>query len=501
MSVACGIASTIERKMNIHGLQATYRRLFNENIIWKLLRAEHAPYILAFIADLFPEQNEVSYGRARNLLDEFIKYSREQGVWQTEFNAAYYLNAWIKAGWLREMDDLLSKTDASETVLRFCRNLDERSSGTSASHLRIVQDAVRDFVVAISENVDDRIGLLEQKKAQIQKEIDDLHAGVVTHLDVTQQRERMREIYQQASILTGDFRRVEDEIRLLDKELRIEMIEGDSTRGEVLVSLLQKEQLLALSDAGSAFDGFCQLLQDQDRSTEFREQLRSILNHPVAQQLSEQQRKYLGQLMRELARESERVFHVRRRTEEGLRAYIESGAAVENRMIDRLLSQLEKQAVSLLEQDCDLKTELKADLAVGSVQIDSPEKLSLKSPDEHMDTRGIQQQENSKQPSSQMLHYLDSVQIRVVAEKVHKTLQQKGAMSIAHLTQVHPLQAGLEELVAYLRIAKAVKATQLTEQTEQIQFKDASGVHLQASIPTYYLSAELFPENLDELAL
>ena len=32
MSVACGIASTIERKMNIHGLQATYRRLFNENI-------------------------------------------------------------------------------------------------------------------------------------------------------------------------------------------------------------------------------------------------------------------------------------------------------------------------------------------------------------------------------------------------------------------------------------------------------------------------------------
>ena len=70
-----------------------------------------------------------------------------------------------------------------------------------------------------------------------------------------------------------------------------------------------------------------------------------------------------------------------------------------------------------------------------------------------------------------------------------------------NFTKVHPLQAGLEELVAYLRIAKAVKATQLTEQTEQIQFKDASGMHLQSCIPTYYLSAELFPENLDELAL
>lgn len=488
--------------MNIQGIQATYRRLYHESPVWKLLRAENAPHILAFIADLFVEETEVPYGRARSLLDEFIKYSREQGLWQTENNAAYYLNSWIKAGWLREMDDMLSKTDASETVLRFCRNLDERHSSTTASHLRIVQDAVRDFVVAISDSIDDRVNLLEQKKAQIQQEIDDLHAGVVTQLNETEQRERIREIYQLASILTGDFRRVEDEIRQLDKELRIDMIEGNASRGEVLLALMQKEQLLAKSDAGSAFDGFCQLLQDQDRSTEFREQLRSILNHPVAQQLSEAQKKYLGQLMRELARESGRVFQVRRRTEEGLRAYIESGAALENRMIERLLSQLEKQAVNLtLEQQCDLKTEMQVDLAVGSVQISSPENFALKSPNEYMDTRGVQQQQNRKEPSNQMLHYLDSVQVREVAEKARHTLLKKGVMSIAHLTQEHPLQAGLEELVAYLRIAKAIKAPQLTEQNEQIQFQDQHGVNLQARIPTYYLSAELFPENLDELAL
>jgi Protein of unknown function (DUF3375). len=487
--------------MNIQGIQATYRRLYYESSVWKLLRAENAPHILAFITDLFSEETEVLYNRARSLLDEFIKYSREQGSWQTENNAAYYLNSWIKVGWLREMDDMLSKTDISETVLRFCRNLDERYTSTTASHLRIVQDAVRDFVVAISDNIDDRVTLLEQKKAQIQQEIDDLHAGVVTQLNEAEQRERIREIYQLASILTGDFRRVEDEIRQLDKELRIDLIEDNSSRGEVLLSLMQKEQLLAKSDAGSAFDGFCQLLQDQDRSTEFREQLRSILNHPVAQQLSEQQKKHLGHLMRELTRESGRVFQVRRRTEEGLRAYIESGVALENRMIDRLLSQLEKQAVVLLEQQSDLKTEMQIDLAVGSAQISSPENFALKSPNEHMDTRGVQQQQNLKEPSTQMLQYLDSVQVRVVAEKARATLLNKGVMSIAHLTKEHPLQAGLEELVAYLRIAKAIKAPQLVEQNEQIQFHDQHGICFKASIPTYCLSADLFPESLDELAL
>lgn len=487
--------------MNIQGIQATYRRLYHENAVWKLLRTENAPHILAFITDLFLEENEVSYSRARSLLDEFIKFSRENGLWPTENNAAYYLNNWIKAGWLREMDDMLSKTDSSEIVLRFCHNLDEPHTSTTASHLRIVQEAVRDFVVAISDDIDDRVTLLEQKKAQIQQEIDDLHAGVVTQLNEAEQRERIREIYQLASILTGDFRRVEDEIRQLDKELRIEMIEGNSSRGDVLLSLMQKEQLLATSEAGSAFDGFCQLLQDQDRSTEFREQLRSILNHSVAQQLSEQQKKYLGQLMRELARESSRVFQVRRRTEEGLRAYIESGAALENRMIDRFLSQLEKQAIVLLEQQPDLRIEMQVDLAVGPVQISSPENFALKIPNEHMDTRGVQQQQNRKEPSNQMLKYLDSVQVRIVAEIARNTLMEKGVMSIAHLTEEHPLQAGLEELVAYLRIAKAIKAPQLMEQNEHVQFHDQHGVCLQASIPTYCLSAELFPENLDELAL
>lgn len=149
--------------MSIQGLQAAYRRLYHESPVWKLLRADNAPHILAFIVELFSEENEVTYGRARNVLDEFIKYSREQGIWLTENNATYYLNSWIQAGWLREMDDKLSRTDASETVLRFCRHLDERGTSTTASHLRIVQDAVRDFAAAVSENVDERVQLLEQK--------------------------------------------------------------------------------------------------------------------------------------------------------------------------------------------------------------------------------------------------------------------------------------------------------------------------------------------------
>ena len=486
--------------LSFQGLQAKYRCLFVENAAWKLLRAENAPYILAFIAEIFAEDSEVPYGRARIMLDAEIERSRELGIWATETSAASYINQWISSGWLREMDDMLTKTDASEIALRFCKGLDERNSGTTASHLRIVQEAVRDLAVAISPDVNERVTLLENKKAEIQREIDDLQAGLVPALSELEQRERIREIYQLASVLTGDFRRLEDEIRSLDKDLRVQIIEGDASRGDVLLSLMEKEALLSATDAGSAFESFFQLLCDQNRSMEFREQLRSILSRPVAKQLSANQHQFLNQLMRELSRESDRVFRIRRRTEEGLRSYIESGAAAENRAVELLISKLEKQAVLLRDKGVDLKSDTSLSLPVGPIEIKSPESMRLKSPDDKLDTSGVEEKANTREPSVQVLDCLDAVQVREVAQQAFNALKEHGPMSISGLASHNPLTSGLEELVAYLRVAKAVGATALG-QKEYVEVVDNQGVTLKASIPTYLLSADFFPEDIDELVL
>jgi len=114
----------------------------------------------------------------------------------------------------------------SEQALRFCRSLDERTSGTTASHLRIVQDAERDLAVSIHPDPAERIDMLAGRKREIEREIADLEAGIVKELGAAKQRERIREIYQLASVLTGDFRRVEDEIHTLDKDLRVQIIAG-----------------------------------------------------------------------------------------------------------------------------------------------------------------------------------------------------------------------------------------------------------------------------------
>ena len=466
--------------MNFSHSLAKYRRLYEENKVWKLLRATTAPLILAFIEQVFSSgQNELSYSQARILLDAEL----EKNHWYADTPAAIYINQWVKDGWLREMDNKLTKTDTCEIALRFCQSFDERNINTSASHLRIVQEAVRELVIALNENPEERIALLNQRKAELEKEITIIQTRGINTLSDQQRRERLREIYQLASVLTNDFRYVEDEIRRLDQEIRIKMIEKDNNRGEVLQATMDQEALLAQSDAGSAFESFFQLLCDSNRSTEFKEQ-----------------RKFLKRLLQELTQESEHIFQIRRRTEENLKTYIKSGAAQEKRTVDRLITQLEQLAVNFSKNNINLKQATHLILPTGNIEINSPDSICLKEPIAAIQITDITEHTNSVVPSETVLTLLDTIQIKEVADSIYHNLCTFGPLTIAGLVEKKPINFGLEELVAYLRIAQHIQATDLNEK-ESIIIQDKQGIQIKATLPKYLLSASLFPDNLEELSL
>ncbi|OOX81873.1 DUF3375 domain-containing protein [Snodgrassella alvi] len=483
--------------MNFSHSLAKYRRLYEENKVWKLLRATTAPLILAFIEQVFSSgQNEISYSQARILLDAEL----EKNHWYADTPAAIYINQWVKDGWLREMDNKLTKTDTCEIALRFCQSFDERNINTSASHLRIVQEAVRELVIALNENPEERIALLNQRKAELEKEITIIQTKGINTLSDQQRRERLREIYQLASVLTNDFRYVEDEIRRLDQEIRIKMIEKDNNRGEVLQATMDQEALLAQSDAGSAFESFFQLLCDSNRSTEFKEQLDIILNQISDNYLQPRQRKFLKRLLQELTQESEHIFQIRRRTEENLKTYIKSGAAQEKRTVDRLITQLEQLAVNFSKNNINLKQATHLILPTGNIEINSPDSICLKEPIAAIQITDITEHTNSVVPSETVLTLLDTIQIKEVADSIYHNLCTFGPLTIAGLVEKKPINFGLEELVAYLRIAQHIQATDLNEK-ESIIIQDKQGIQIKATLPKYLLSASLFPDNLEELSL
>jgi hypothetical protein len=204
--------------------------------------------------------------------------------------------------------------------------------------------------------------------------------------------------------------------------------------------------------------------------------------------------------VRELTRESERVFKVRRRTEESLRAYVESGAHLENRRVEQLLGRLERLAVRFQPHDIDWRTQLPLELHSGKASISSPQSMRLRHPEEQLDTRDITAEQNRHAPSEHMLDQLHTVKVMEVAERIQALLQEQGPLSIGEYINEQPVTSGLDELVACIRVAKAIGATEL-EGKETVVITDRNGEKIQATIPELLLSAQLFPQRLEELTI
>lgn len=484
--------------MNFQLSQAQYRRYYEEHQAWILLRADNAPYIFAFIDSLFSEYNEVTYGQARQLLDLELIESRNAGVWDTSTPANAYLNQWIQQGYLRELNDQLTKTDAFESALRFVKSLDERSAGTTASHLKIVQEAVRDLVVALSTEPEDKLAHLEQKKAEIQAQIDAIEAGVFVEMDEQSKREQIREVYHLASQLSGDFRYLEEEIRQLDRNIRTQMITDDATRGSILQQIMNQEAELLKTEAGGAFDSFFLLLCDPNRQQEFREQLRILVEDEAAQYLSQTQQQYLANLLSVLSKESERVILMRRRTEQELRHFVESGQADENHHVNRLISELEKAAVQLSIDQRLLRQKMDIRLSIEPISFFSLDAWRLRAPSERL-LINTDEQENLQAIDEQLLVNLEAVNTTQVVTELYQIMRSGGAFTIGELAQQRRIYLGLEELLVYIRLARAVDAVELPEQ-EHFVIYDRSQA-LRVSVPKLKLSAAQFPDDMTTLVI
>ena len=99
-----------------------------------------------------------------------------------------------------------------------------------------------------------------------------------------------------------------------------------------------------------------------------------------------------------------------------------------------------------------------------------------------------------------MLDYLDSVHVQKIALQIKATLEQSGPQTIASIISKNKTTSGLEELVTYIRIAKAVNAT-VIDSHEYVNIQDKNGVWLRACLPTFLLSADMFPTAIEDIII
>ena len=466
----------------------TYLHARYQHPAWMLLASRRGPLMLSGMEALFEHQRDgVPFDTAVQFLADMLAAHANQPDFDIHTGdvaaqARQELREWIKRGLITEREGRIHETDALKTALRFVAQLDHRMMTSTASRLAVVQREIDNLAAALNPDPQSRTLHLQRRMAELQQQLDDVHAGRIALLSDDQAVEGIREVYALATSLRADFRRVEDSWREADRALRQAIISAQYHRGAVMDQLLDGHANLLNTQEGRVFEGFQQQLNQQSELAHMRQRIRAILQHPhAAQALDDVQISTLRLLVQQLIKEAQVVQAVRARSEREVSQFMKTGQAAENQRVGQLLNDILQQALqvdwqrqAVRRQDAPLPP-----LGVALAGLPLIERLRAKSLEGGTDAALLltTQYADLDQVEDEFWQAFEGLDREALLAQTLRTLEDSGQpMTLAALAQALPPGAhDLETLTLWLALARASEASFEAGQQEDITTHNAEG--------------------------
>ena len=470
---------------------------------WRLLAARNAPLVLGCLQALFQEAEDgVQTETALQMLTELLaEHANDEELGGNSddhaVEARKEVRRWIQRDLVIEREGNLYATDALEKAFYFVTSLEQRLMTSTASRLSVVQREIENLEVGLNPDPPQRGEHIRRKISELQAELARVEKGDVPVLDKEQAVEAIREIYNLATGLRADFRRVEDSYRHADRALRESIISSGSHRGAILDELLDGHESLLETPEGQVFHGFFEQLKQETGLGTTRQRLRSIVGHPYTQQaLDDTQRNDLRWLFVRLNRESETVLRARERSENDVRSFLKTGLVAEHHRVGELLEALQKTALDI---DWERHATRTASSSLPPVMLDCYnlpliERLRAKSLEdcEDQELELSQQYTDLTEIEDDFWLSFDSLDQQALLQDTRAVLRDSdSALSLAQLADHLPPTHDLETLAFWLELAREAEVSiQPDQETLEIDDKDKAGLSWRFSVPKVALTAE-----------
>lgn len=451
----------------------------------RLLRAQHAPLLISFLLRMFKTPHRLSLLRSEleAALADTLFGLNEARPGSYPLPAAKYLDDWTQSGFLRKYYQAADEpeyelTAEAEQTLTWLQSLEARDFVGTESRLQTIFTRLREIVEGTDLDRQRRIEALERQRADLELKISLLRAGQIERLDARRIREYWQEARDTARRLLADFRAVESNFRCLDQDLRAQISTGPRGRGQVLGELFAGQDRIEASDQGQSFQAFWEFLMDLSRQEELGNLLETIGELPEIEA-----DELMSQLRGSLIQAADRVKRIQSHLYAQLRRFFESRRHLEQQMLNDLILQIEQGFMQVRQQPPPNRQfwhsdELRPEFALAYERQPFVEKASIR-----LQSQAIELGQ-AEQALSHLLTELsfDPAQLRA---RLDQTLAQQLQVSLAELLQRWPPRHGLEELVAWIRLALASPGLAFVypDQPCQLELDESDQRRIQVTLP------------------
>lgn len=471
--------------LDFHSLRALRRN----HPAWRLLVADHAPLLVSFLHRTFIVPNVRTLSRdelVSKLEDQLFALREQEGPDAFPRSAAQYLDEWASDdhGWLRKYypagEDVphFDLTSGTEKAIEWLASLRQRQFVGTESRLLTVFQLLEDLVAQTQTRPELRIAELERKRAELTAEIERVRQGELDVLDDTQVKDRFQQAATTARGLLSDFREVEENFRSLDRGVRERIATWEGSKAELLEEIFGRRDQINDSDQGRTFRAFWDFLMSPARQERLTELLRAAFALQPVQALAPDRR--LLRIHYDWLQAGEVAQRTVARLSEQLRRYLDDQAWLEDRRVMQLIRSLEQHALAL--RDAAPQGEV-IGLDAPSAELELPMDRPLFLPPRRVSLAASVVLEGVSEASTDALHEQVFVDPARLEANLREALRAHPRITLAELIERHPLEHGLAELVAYLRLASEdPRAVADETERESVQWLDPQGTPRRASL-------------------
>ena len=450
----------------------------------ELLRSKNRVPILTFFVETFTEDHkvqgqEVLFQRLSDFIEtQHLEEEESEATFEVLFDekAKHYIRNWLNKGFLTNYQDEQGEvyyelSSHSVKVIDWLWSLKKEEYIGTESKFSSIFHQLKELVEFTNEDREERLQLLEQRKASLQEQIDKLKRGEEVQVyEEYQIVPRFNQLTQQAKELLSDFKEVEDNFKEITKEI-YQKHSGEQTKDAILEFTFDALDQLKNSPQGKSFYAFFEFLVSRQLQEEWEVLIRQLYEAlqekdiPIKDYFLRGMRGHLYHLGRRVDKANDKMA-------EKLSRIIRENNATDNQATKHTIKEIKDFLISLSrkQQIPTVSFEIETDV---DIQISFDRRLT----DQKKEQATYQERfENANTTLSDavQLDKLFSDKIinkELIREHIRKVLQEQGQISLATLINANGgLKKGLTELIAYFAVATEGKYVINNEKMQDIIF-------------------------------
>lgn len=461
-------------------------QILNNSPSVSILKLQNRELIITFLLNTFSSQPGAILGdKMHNQLSDYLDAIQIESDEESEIllsdnyetKAKKFIQNWTNKGFLTNYVDESGEvyyelSSHSSKTLDWLSSLKKEEYVGAESKFKNIFNQIKELVEFSNEDVEKRIQILENRKLEIEQQIQRIKTG--EDVKVFQDFEivpRFNQLTQSAKELLSDFKEVEDNFIEITRDIYQKHADGNLSKSSILEFTFDAIDALKNSSQGKSFYAFYTFLLTPTLQEEWGD-----LTKELYKTLEEKEIKitdfFLKGMKKNLHSSGQKVSKANDKMAEKLSRIIRESDSSKSEVTKLIIQDIKKTLIQLSKARIkpDISFELETDI---EIYIPFERKLTFEQTEELIFKEKPQLADENISHSNHLnkLFKLSTVDKEMLRRRIREVLSTKSQTTLAEIIENNGgIEKGLPELFGYIGIAKEFKHTINPNKTQRIEF-------------------------------